>query len=35
MATKISFGKKGGKGLAKKSWGPKNKKPKPYKGQGK
>jgi len=30
---KVSFGKKR-KGKAKKSYGPKNRKPKPYRGQG-
>lgn len=31
---KITFGKKGGKGKGKKKWGPKEQKPKAYRGQG-
>lgn len=33
-STKITFGKKSGKGKAKKKYGPKQEKPKPYRGQG-
>ena len=33
--TKITFGKKAKKGKAKKKFGPKTEKPKPYRGQGK
>lgn len=33
VATKVSFGKKG-KGKSKKRYGPKEQKPKAYKGQG-
>lgn len=32
---KITFGKKAGKGKAKKKYGPKDQKPKAYRGQGK
>jgi len=32
--TKITFGKKSKKGKAKKKFGPKDQKPKPYRGQG-
>jgi len=32
---KISFGKKSGKGKAKKKFGPKQERPKKYRGQGK
>jgi hypothetical protein len=31
---KVTFGKKSGKGKAKKSYGPNDQKPKPYRGQG-
>jgi hypothetical protein len=33
-SNKITFGKKSGKGKARKSYGPKDQKPKPYRGQG-
>ena len=33
-ASKISFGKKSGKGKLKKKYGPKEQKPKAYRGQG-
>jgi len=34
-STKITFGKKSGTGKAKKKFGPKEQKPKKYRGQGK
>jgi hypothetical protein len=33
-SNKITFGKKSGKGKYKKSYGPNDQKPKPYRGQG-
>lgn len=34
VSKKITFGKKSGKGKARKSYGPKDQKPKKYRGQG-
>lgn len=35
VSSKITFGKKSGKGKAKKKYGPKEARPKAYRGQGK